>query len=348
MKRAEEQNRSESAIVPANDQFGDLHLIQSAETTDKKWTKFVIIGSVIPSLHEIEKHVGEEVLIRGRAFNVNHKGKCCFIILRQHVDTVQCCIFQSANSPKAMVNYAGKIPKESIIDVYGTVQHVETPIDSATFKHVEISVSKIFVVSRVKVELPFQLDSAMRTDAEIAANDALAEEDRKFITVNADTRLDYRWIDLRTPANQAIIRLSSAVGLLFREYLINRNFVEIHTPKIIPGASEGGSNVFKLDYFGNQACLAQSPQFYKQMSTACADFERVFEVGPVVRAENSNTHRHLCEFTGLDLEMTIKENYHEALDLIADMFVYIFDGLNSRFAKELAAVNVAADGEGDH
>ena len=72
----------------------------------------------------------------------------------------------------------------------------------------------------------------------------------------------------------------------------------------------------------------------------CADFERVFEIGPVFRAENSNTHRHLCEFTGLDMEMTIKENYHEALDLIADMFVYIFDGLNARFAKELAAVNV--------
>lgn len=96
----------------------------------------------------------------------------------------------------------------------------------------------------------------------------------------------------------------------------------------------------RLDYFGNEACLAQSPQFYKQMSTACADFERVFEVGPVFRAENSNTHRHLCEFTGLDLEMTIKEHYHEALNLIADMFVYIFDGLNEHYQKELAAVNV--------
>ena len=256
------------------------------------------------------------------------------------MDSVQCCLFQGTDIPKAMVNFAGKIPKESIIDVVGTVQHVDTPIDSATFKHVEIAVSKIFVISRVKVELPFQLESAMRTDAEIAANDALAEEERKFITVNADTRLDYRWVDLRTPSNQATIRLSSAVGMLFREYLIGKDFVEIHTPKIIPGASEGGSNVFKLDYFGNEACLAQSPQFYKQMSTACADFERVFEVGPVFRAENSNTHRHLCEFTGLDLEMTIKENYHEALDLIAEMFVYIFDGLNARFAKELEAVNV--------
>ena len=95
-----------------------------------------------------------------------------------------------------------------------------------------------------------------------------------------------------------------------------------------------------LDYFGRQACLAQSPQLYKQMCTACADFERVFEIGPVFRAENSNTHRHLCEFVGLDLEMTIKEHYHEALHVIADMFVYIFDGLNQRYARELAAVNV--------
>lgn len=280
------------------------------------------------------------MIIRGRAFNVNHKGKCCFIVLRQHVDTVQCCLFQGGDISKAMVNYAGKIPKESIIDVYGTVQKVDKQVEATTFKNVEIAVSKIFVVSRVKVELPFQIDDAMRSDAEIAANDALDEKDRKFITVNADTRLDYRWIDLRTPCNQAIVRLSSAVGLLFRQFLIGHDFVEIHSPKIIPGASEGGSNVFKLDYFGNEACLAQSPQFYKQMTTACADFERVFEIGPVFRAENSNTHRHLCEFTGLDLEMTIKEHYHEALKLIADMFVSIFDGLNANYQKELAAVSV--------
>ena len=197
------------------------------------------------SLEEIENHIGEEVLLRGRAFNVNHKGKCCFIILRQHVDSVQCCLFQGGEISKAMVNYAGKIPKESIIDIYGTVQKVETPIESATFKNVEISVHKVFVVSRVKVELPFQLDSAMRTDAEIAANEALDEKDRKFITVNPDTRLDYRWLDLRTPCNQAIFRLSSAVCLLFRAYLLQNDFVEIHTPKINPGTSEGGSNVFK-------------------------------------------------------------------------------------------------------
>ena len=199
---------------------------------------------LLHSLSAISEHIGEEVLIRGRAFNVNQKGKCCFVVLRQHVDTVQCCLFQSSSIPKAMVNYAGKIPKESIIDIQGIVQRVEKPVEATTFKDIEIAVTKIFVVSRVKVELPFQLDAAMRTDEEIAANEALNEEDRKFITVNMDTRLDYRWIDLRTPCNQAIARLSSAVGLLFREFLLKNDFVEIHTPKISPGTSEGGANVF--------------------------------------------------------------------------------------------------------
>ena len=90
--------------------------------------------------------------------------------------------------------------------------------------------------------------------------------------------------------------------------------------------------MFKLDYMGQPACLAQSPQLYKQMAIM-ADFGGVFEIGPVFRAENSNTHRHLCEFTGLDFEMTIKEHYSEVLDVIDELFVNMFDGLNERCAK---------------
>ena len=92
---------------------------------------------------------------------------------------------------------------------------------------------------------------------------------------------------------------------MMRKYLLDNDFFEIYTPKIIGAASEGGSDVFKLKYFENDAYLAQSPQLYKQMAL-CADFNRIFTVGPVFRAENSNTHRHLCEFTGFDMEMTIK------------------------------------------
>ena len=125
---------------------------------------------------------------------------------------------------------------------------------------------------------------------------------------------------------------------LFREFLTKHGFIEIHTPKLIGGASEGGSDVFTLDYFGQPACLAMSPQLHKQMSAACSGFERVFEVGPVFRAENSNTHRHLCEFTGLDLEMAIHEHYDEVLHMMSEMFVYIFDGIKERCKVEIERV----------
>lgn len=119
------------------------------------------------------------------------------------------------------------------------------------------------------------------------------------------------------------MRLQSAVGFLFREFLYTKDFIEIHSPKLIGGTSEGGANVFRLKYFDQEACLAQSPQLYKQM-VLCGDMQRVFEIGPVFRAEDSNTNRHLCEFTGLDIEMVFKEHYFEILDLLADMLVHIF------------------------
>jgi aspartyl-tRNA synthetase len=120
--------------------------------------------------------------------------------------------------------------------------------------------------------------------------------------------------------------------------LYQHDFVEIHSPKIIPGVSEGGTEVFKLSYFGKDACLAQSPQLYKQMGI-CGDLGRVFEIAPVFRAENSNTNRHLCEFTMLDVEMAIKDHYFEVLDLLGEMFNSIFENLAKTYQKELAAVN---------
>jgi len=119
---------------------------------------------------------------------------------------------------------------------------------------------------------------------------------------------------------------------------MQKGFIEIHTPKIIGGSSEGGSDVFTLDYFGRPACLSMSPQLHKQITAACSGFERVFETGPVFRAENSNTRRHLCEFTGFDLEMAIKEHYSECLDVFSDLFIHIFDGINERCKPELERI----------
>ena len=159
---------------------------------------------------------------------------------------------------------------------------VTEEVQSATVKSVELQVREIHVVSRAQ-DLPFLVEDAGRNEQEALANE--------LPIVSQDTALNYRWVDTRTPANQAIFRIQSAVCQLFRNFLLAKNFVEIHTPKLIGGASEGGCNVFKLSYFDQPACLAQSPQLYKQMTSACGGFERVFEIGPVFRAENSNTHR---------------------------------------------------------
>jgi nondiscriminating aspartyl-tRNA synthetase len=163
------------------------------------------------------------------------------------------------------------------------------------------------------------------------------DKEKKDIVVSLKTRLDHRVLDLRVAANQAIFRLESGVCQLFREFLYKNEFVEIHSPKLIAGSSEGGANIFKLKYFEQDACLAQSPQLYKQMAVI-GGIERVMEIGPVFRAENANTPRHMCEFTGLDLEMAFQDHYFEVLDVISDLFVYIFEGLHEKYAFELNVI----------
>ncbi|RHY30873.1 hypothetical protein DYB32_003952, partial [Aphanomyces invadans] len=207
---------------------------------------------------------------------------------------------QSADVPKALIKYADDIPRESVIDLYVTVKLPANPITGTTQHNAELSVAKIFTISKALPVLPLQVEDAARSDTLVFA------EGSDYVEVGLDTLLD-----LRTPANQAIMRIQSGVGQLFREFLYSKGFVEIHTPKLLGGASEGGANCFSFGYFGESAVLAQSPQLHKQMACACAGLEKVFEIGPVFRAENSLTARHLCEFTGLDLEMAIKEHYSE-------------------------------------
>lgn len=238
-------------------------------------------------------------------------------------------MFQAEDVPKAMVKYASAISLESIVDIRAIVTIPDTPVLSATVKNFELKIEEIHVISRAQ-ELPFMVEDAGRSEADAAATG--------LPVVSQDTSLNFRWVDTRTPANQAIFRIQSGVCQLFREFFNSRNFIEIHTPKLIAGASEGGSSVFKLKYFNQDACLAQSPQFYKQMVAACGGFERVYEIGPVFRAEDSNTNRHLCEFTGLDFEMAIYEHYYEVLEVMGDLFTHIFDGIADRFQHELMLI----------
>lgn len=146
---------------------------------------------------------------------------------------------------------------------------MSSKIESCTQKDVECHIDQIFVVSASKPQLPLQIEDAARPE-----NDDTGLN----IKVNQDTRLDNRILDLRTPANQAIFRVEAGVCKLYRDILTRKGFVEIHTPKIISAASEGGANVFTVSYFKSSAYLAQSPQLYKQMAIA-ADFDKVFTVG---------------------------------------------------------------------
>ncbi|KAL4229305.1 Aspartate--tRNA ligase [Mactra antiquata] len=297
--------------------YGDLVMIQSRERIDRK----------IYALKELTSDLADKkVWVRARLQTSRSKGKQCFFVLRQQKWTVQGLIYVGDKISKQMVKFVAGIHKESIIDVEGYVRTVSQKVESCTQQDVELHAEQVWVVSAAEPRLPLLIEDASRPDSE----EGLA-------TVNQDTRLDNRVIDLRTTTNQAIFRLEAGVCKLFREVLDNEGFVEIHTPKIISAASEGGANVFKVSYFKGSAYLAQSPQLYKQMCIS-ADFEKVYTVGGVFRAEDSNTHRHLTEFVGADMEMCFNYHYHEVLDVLDKLFVSIFKGLRDRYVEEIATV----------
>jgi len=286
--------------------------------------------TVLTPVRELGVKLSEQkVTVRGRLHTSRAKGKQCFFVLRQQSASVQCLAFVSETVSKQMVKFIAHVSKESIIDVEAVVKKVGEKIESCSQQDVELYVQQVWVVSASDPQLPLQIEDAGRR---------LTEEDEgTFARVNQDTRLDNRVLDLRTPTNQAIFRLEAGVCKLFRDTLASKGFVEIHTPKIISAASEGGANVFKVSYFKGSAYLAQSPQLYKQMAIA-ADFEKVYTVGGVFRAEDSNTHRHLTEFVGLDLEMAFKFHYHEVVDTIGDLFTSIFRGLRDNYQQEINTV----------
>ena len=139
-----------------------------------------------------------------------------------------------------------------------------------------------------------------------------------------DVRMDYRWIDLRREKNHLMIALQTTLTAALREFLVERDFVEIHTPKLIAAASESGSDVFEVKYFDGNAYLAQSPQFYKQMAMA-AGLERIFETGPVFRAEKSYTNKHATEVTGFDLEFSYINGCEDVMKMEEELVAYALE-----------------------
>jgi len=152
-----------------------------------------------------------------------------------------------------------------------------------------------------------------------------------------DYRLNYRWIDLRTEKNLLLFKVQTALTNAFREYLVNNEFVEIHSPKLIATASESGSEVFAVKYFDTTAYLAQSPQFYKQMAMA-GGLGRIFECGPVFRAEKSHSRKHATEFTGFDLEISNIESYEDVMVVEEEMLAYALKVVKEKYGEEIKNV----------
>ena len=149
-----------------------------------------------------------------------------------------------------------------------------------------------------------------------------------------DVRMDFRWIDLRREKNQLMYEMQTTLTNAMRKFLVDRNFIEIHTPKLIAAASESGSDVFEVKYFDGLAYLAQSPQFYKQMAMA-SGLERIFETGPVFRAEKSYTNKHATEFTGFDLEFSYIESFDDVMKMEEELLTYALKEVKEKHGDKI-------------
>lgn len=264
-------------------------------------------------LEDLKNHFDEEVIISGFVDEIRNLKWVQFVVLRDETGKVQITIEKSDEANKELVEIINELTVESTLKVTGKV--MDAP--SVKLGGMEVIPSKIEVTSRNEGELPFNY--------------------KDISTVNLDTRLDYRYIDLRSDANNLMFRIQSTLVRYMREYLYDNGFTEIHSPKLLGAASESGSEVFEVKYFDRKAYLAQSPQFYKQMALA-SGFGRVFEVAPCFRAENSNTSRHATEFTSFDVEFAYINDFNDVMDLEAEMLKYAFLKTNEKFGDKIKEV----------
>lgn len=304
--------------------YGELPLMQSRDRPRQPRVCFSDISAGI---------VGQQVFFTARLHVVRRMStKLVFMVFRQQLHTFQGVLHEKEGvSSIAMIQWAEHLRVGSVLHIRGTVQVPEVPVLGCSIHDVELSIESVHLLVQREEPVPFSV-----YEAEISTKEEEKIEGRRS-HIPDRTRLVNRLLDLRTATSQSIFRLQSATCNLFRGALDEREFIEIHTPKLQGSATESGSNVFQVNYFGRPAFLAQSPQLAKQMAIA-ADFGRVYEIGAVFRAENSNTHRHLTEYTGLDLEMVIEEHYHEMLEVIDAVIKNILNGIYTKYRREIEHV----------
>lgn len=297
-KAAKEREKAEKAAKRAAEE--EARRLEAAANDPSKHAWGSIDGGLeggeLTKLNRLAtSHVGTTVRVQAYVQNARiQSAKLAFLDLRDSVHNIQAVIAESDDPPvsRLMIKFCGSLSKETIVRVQAKVAEPKEPVSSASISHLELHIISCFVVSHGPPSLEMQLKDAIQPPS--AAHDDDQEEAGSTPNVSLKTRLDNRVLDLRVPINQAIFEINSHVASLFREYMSQHHFNEIWTPKIVGAATEGGSGVFELKYFDTKAYLTQSPQFFKQMAIS-GGFERVFEIGPVFRAENSNTKRHLTE-----------------------------------------------------
>ena len=257
---------------------------------------------------DLENYFDKEIEISGFVENIRNIKWVQFLVLRDSTDKVQVTIEKSDENNAPMVELVNNLTVESTIKVTGTLKKNE----NVRLRGMEFIPTKIEVTSTSDAELPINIH----------------DKDAQLL----DQRLDYRWLDLRNEYNFNIFKIQSDMVKFMREFMYSHDFTEIHTPKLIGAASESGADVFEVKYFDRKAYLAQSPQFYKQMAIA-SGYDKVFEVAPVFRAENSNTSRHTTEFTGFDVEFAYIDSYRDVMDLEEELLTYTLEKLNEKYGE---------------
>ncbi|KAM5346848.1 hypothetical protein ACJ41O_009853 [Fusarium nematophilum] len=332
----------------AKENYGDN---THTTTVDAERVKLKAIG---------DKHLGKTIKLRAWIQNARMQGaKMAFVELREERDwAIQAVVAASPEGKpvsKQMVKWIGGLNLESYVLVEAKVEKPLEPVKSVRVSNYELHITKCYIIAAGPQVLGMGLSVANKAVTNFDDEDAggPVEEVKDGVDnlsldavpgASMATHLNNPVMHKRAPVQQAIADVRMTVRKLFAEYLESQDFVQFEAPCLIGAASEGGSNVFGLPYFEKQAFLAQSPQFYKQIEIA-GGRKRVFCIGPVFRAENSNTPRHMTEFTGLDLEMEIEDHYHEVRDMLEGVLLYIFRGIKERCADQVALVRTVYPSE---
>lgn len=262
-------------------------------------------------IKSLSKKINEKVLLKCWLFAKREQGAIIFLVLRDISGTVQAIVTKDNSD---VFNIVENLNTESVIEVFGYVKEQKQAPDGY-----EIQVQAINVLSENRGILPIPVYVKGENDTE------------------RDLRMDWRWLDLRKPEKALIFKVWTTMEQAFRTYLITNDFIEIHSPKLTVMATESGAELFEVKYFDKKAYLAQSPQLYKQMAMA-SGFEKVFEVGPVFRANPSFTSRHDTEFTMYDIEMSFIESHEDLHKEEEKLMVHIFTEIKNRWGDEIKKV----------